>query len=41
MIPLLDIQHLTKTAGALGLFNDISFSVADGQKVGLITGKGK
>ena len=30
MTPLLDIQHLTKRFGALELFNDISFSVADG-----------
>lgn len=40
MIPLLDIQHLTKRFGALELFNDISFSVADGQKVGLIAHNG-
>lgn len=40
MTPLLDIQHLTKRFGALELFNDISFSVADGQKVGLIAHNG-
>ncbi len=40
MIPLLDIQHLTKRFGALELFNDISFSVAEGQKVGLIAHNG-
>ena len=40
MTPLLDIQHLTKRFGALELFNDISFSVAEGQKVGLIAHHG-
>lgn len=40
MIPLLDIQHLTKRFGALELFTDISFSVAEGQKVGLIAHNG-
>lgn len=40
MTPLLDIQHLTKRFGALELFNDISFSVADGQKIGLIAHNG-
>ena len=40
MTPLLDIQHLTKRFGALELFNDISFSVAEGQKVGLIAHNG-
>ncbi len=40
MTPLLDIQHLSKRFGALELFNDISFSIADGQKVGLIAHNG-
>lgn len=40
MTPLLDIQHLTKRFGALELFKDISFSVAEGQKVGLIAHNG-
>lgn len=40
MTPLLDIQHLTKRFGALELFADISFSVAEGQKVGLIAHNG-
>lgn len=40
MTPLLDIQHLTKRFGSLELFTDISFSVAEGQKVGLIARNG-
>ncbi len=40
MTPLLDIQHLTKRFGALELFNDISFSIGEGQKVGLIAHNG-
>lgn len=40
MTPLLDVQHLTKRFGALELFNDISFSVGEGQKVGLIAHNG-
>ena len=39
-IPYLDVQHLTKSFGSLLLFNDISFSVAEGQKVGLIAKNG-
>ena len=38
--PDLDGQHLTKSFGSLVLFNDISFSVAEGQKVGLIAKNG-
>ena len=38
--PYLDVQHLTKSFGSLILFNDISFSVAEGQKVGLIAKNG-
>lgn len=40
MTPLLDIQHLTKRFGSLELFTDISFSVGEGQKVGLIARNG-
>lgn len=39
--PYLDIQNLTKTFGAQVLFNKISFSIAEGQKVGLIAQNGK
>ena len=38
--PVLDVQHLTKTFGSLVLFNDISFSIAEGQRVGLIAKNG-
>ena len=38
--PYLDVQHLTKSFGSLVLFHDISFSVAEGQKVGLIAKNG-
>ena len=40
MIPYLDVQHLTKSFGALTLFHDISFSIGEGQKVGLIAKNG-
>lgn len=40
MTPALDIQHLTKSIGDLVLFDDISFSVAEGQHVGLIARNG-
>ena len=40
MIPYLDVQNLTKSFGALLLFEDISFSIAEGQKVGLIAKNG-
>ena len=40
MSPLLDVQHLTKSVGDLLLFEDISFSVAEGQHVGLIARNG-
>ena len=39
-LPILDIQNLTKSFGAHLLFNDISFSIAEGQKVGLIARNG-
>lgn len=38
--PYLDVQHLTKSFGARVLFNDISFSVAEGQRVGLVAKNG-
>ena len=38
--PYLDVQHLTKSYGALVLFDDISFSIAEGQRVGLIAKNG-
>jgi ATP-binding cassette subfamily F protein uup len=40
MTPFLDVQNLTKTFGALTLFQDINFSVGEGQKVGLIAKNG-
>jgi ATP-binding cassette subfamily F protein uup len=40
MTPYLDVQHLTKTFGALVLFEDISFSIGEGQRVGLIAKNG-
>lgn len=40
MTTYLDIQHLTKSIGDLVLFEDISFSVAEGQHVGLIARNG-
>ena len=40
MVPYLDVQHLTKSFGALTLFSDISFSIGEGQKVGLIAKNG-
>ena len=38
--PYLDIKHLTKSFGDLILFEDISFSVAEGQHIGLIARNG-
>ncbi len=40
MTPYLDVQNLTKSFGALVLFNNISFSVGQGQKVGLVAQNG-
>lgn len=40
MTPFLDVQHLTKSFGAQVLFEDMSFSVGEGQKVGLIAQNG-
>ncbi|WP_298452310.1 ribosomal protection-like ABC-F family protein [uncultured Prevotella sp.] len=39
-LPYLDIQNLTKSFGAQVLFKDISFSVAEGQKIGLVAKNG-
>ena len=39
-IPFLDVENLTKSFGALVLFENISFSVAQGQRVGLIAKNG-
>lgn len=39
-IPYLDVQQLTKSFGSLVLFESISFSIAEGQKVGLIAKNG-
>ena len=36
----MDVQHLTKSFGSLVLFRDLSFSIAEGQKVGLIAKNG-
>ena len=39
-VPVLDVQNLTKSFGAQVLFENISFSIAEGQKVGLIAQNG-
>lgn len=39
-IPYLDVQNLTKSFGDLLLFHRISFSVAEGQRIGLIAKNG-
>ena len=38
--PCLDVQNLSKSFGALNLFTNISFSIAEGQRVGLIAKNG-
>ena len=38
--PYVDVQNLTKSFGALNLFSQISFSITEGQKVGLIAKNG-
>ena len=38
--PFLDVQRLSKSFGSLVLFEDVSFSVAEGQRVGLIAKNG-
>ena len=40
MTPYIDIQHLSKRFGDLELFTDISFSISEGQHVGLIARNG-
>ncbi len=40
MTPFLDVQNLTKSFGAQVLFHNISFSVGEGQRVGLIAKNG-
>ena len=40
MVPYLDVLHLSKSFGALTLFHDISFSIGEGQRVGLIAKNG-
>ena len=39
-VPVLDVQNLTKSFGAQVLFENISFSIAEGQRVGLIAQNG-
>ncbi|RGN86006.1 ABC-F family ATP-binding cassette domain-containing protein [Segatella copri] len=39
-IPYLDVQNLTKSFGAQVLFDNFSFSIAEGQKVGLVARNG-
>lgn len=39
-IPYLDVQGLTKSFGALVLFENLNFSIAEGQRVGLIAKNG-
>lgn len=39
-IPYLDVRNLTKRFGAQVLFENISFSIAEGQKVGLVARNG-
>lgn len=36
----LDVQHLTKSFGSHVLFEDISFSIAEGQRIGLVARNG-
>ena len=38
--PVLDVQNLTKRFGAKVLFENISFSISEGQRVGLIAQNG-
>jgi len=39
-IPYLDVQNLAKSFGALTLFENLSFSISEGQRVGLIAKNG-
>ena len=38
MSPILQVENLTKSFGDLVLFENISFGLAEGQRVGLILG---
>ena len=38
--PILQVENLTKSFGDLVLFEDISFGLAEGQRVGLIAKNG-
>ena len=40
MIPYIDVQNLSKSFGAHVLFENISFSISEGQHVGLIAKNG-
>ena len=40
MIPYIQVQHLTRRVGDRMLFSDLSFGIAQGQKVGLIAKNG-
>ena len=40
MIPYIQVQHLTRRVGDRTLFSDLSFGIAQGQKVGLIAKNG-
>ncbi len=40
MTPYLDIQNLTKSFGARVLFEDLSFSIAEGQRIGIVAKNG-
>jgi ATP-binding cassette subfamily F protein uup len=40
MIPYLQVDNLTKSFGDLVLFENISFGIAEGQRIGLIAKNG-
>ena len=40
MTPYLQVENLTKSFGDLVLFQDISFGIAEGQRIGLIAKNG-
>ena len=39
-VPYMDVQNLSKRFGAQVLFNHINFSIAEGQRVGLVAQNG-
>ena len=39
-VPYLDVQNLTKSFGSLMLFENLNFSIAEGQKIGLVAKNG-